>query len=504
VDFDHDSGSLLSSNTGFIIVAGTGGLQVPTGTTAQRPATAGFGTIRINSSTSSLEFYNNSTWQSFGVGVTSVALTLPSIFSVSGSPITTAGTLTATLTSQSSNTVLAAPSGSAGTPAFRALSINDLSNVAAGSAVNTNLLSFNGTNWVPTAVSNGSASGILSSWTSIGGTPQRWTQSFTHGLGTFAVVVSLFDSITNQLVLPDSLQLTSANAVLVTVASNTRSLRIVVVANGQAIAAGGSTPSSIIVQNAGSPLAGTYTAVNFAGGFSSVVDSGGGVATITAPVSVANAGGSPSLQQAALASRPAAGTAGRLFLATDTNVLFRDTGSVWTALTGGPIRTLSYVAAALDTPNSSDWVVNSLAPGIPDASFNALTVRQFSNITENGVGLLLTVPVNATVVTVTFKARAAAAVTGATNVVQPRMYRRQFPNGSAPGAWNSAVELANIPIPASSTNFIYSSQTLTLASLGWTAGQMTLVEVTRRVAGVTGGTNLAALWNLAEIQLDFQ
>lgn len=58
--------------------------------------------------------------------VTSVALSLPGIFSVSGSPVTGSGTLTGTLVSQSANLLFAAPSGSSGTPSFRALTALDL------------------------------------------------------------------------------------------------------------------------------------------------------------------------------------------------------------------------------------------------------------------------------------------------------------------------------------------------------------------------------------------
>lgn len=60
-------------------------------------------------------------------GVTSVALSLPSIFTVSGPPVTTTGTLTGTLASQTANTVFSAPNGSSGTPTFRTLALTDLS-----------------------------------------------------------------------------------------------------------------------------------------------------------------------------------------------------------------------------------------------------------------------------------------------------------------------------------------------------------------------------------------
>lgn len=63
--------------------------------------------------------------------VTSVALSLPSIFSVSGSPVTTSGTLTATLASQTQNLVFASPNGSSGTPTFRALASADIPDLSA-------------------------------------------------------------------------------------------------------------------------------------------------------------------------------------------------------------------------------------------------------------------------------------------------------------------------------------------------------------------------------------
>ena len=62
-----------------------------------------------------------------GGTVTSVALSLPGIFSVSGSPVTGSGTLTATLATQSANTIFAGPtSGGAAAPTFRAQVVADL------------------------------------------------------------------------------------------------------------------------------------------------------------------------------------------------------------------------------------------------------------------------------------------------------------------------------------------------------------------------------------------
>ena len=59
-------------------------------------------------------------------GVTSVGLAAPSIFTVSNSPVTTTGTLTLALASQTANMVFAAPNGSNGAPSFRTLAFADL------------------------------------------------------------------------------------------------------------------------------------------------------------------------------------------------------------------------------------------------------------------------------------------------------------------------------------------------------------------------------------------
>lgn len=68
--------------------------------------------------------------------VTSVALTVPSAFSVSGSPITTSGTLAVSLATQAANRVWAGPTtGADATPTFRALVAADIPDLSATYAV---------------------------------------------------------------------------------------------------------------------------------------------------------------------------------------------------------------------------------------------------------------------------------------------------------------------------------------------------------------------------------
>lgn len=84
----------------------------------------------------------NPQWAAGGGGgagsgtVTSVGLSLPSIFSVSGTPVTTSGTLTGTLNTQNINLVFAGPaSGSAATPTFRSLVPGDIPQIPISTGV---------------------------------------------------------------------------------------------------------------------------------------------------------------------------------------------------------------------------------------------------------------------------------------------------------------------------------------------------------------------------------
>lgn len=75
-----------------------------------------------------------------GGTVTSVALSLPTELTVTGSPVTTSGTLTGTWIDQNQNLIFAAPAGGTGTPSFQQIVANHLN----GSFANTNILQTDG------------------------------------------------------------------------------------------------------------------------------------------------------------------------------------------------------------------------------------------------------------------------------------------------------------------------------------------------------------------------
>lgn len=64
-------------------------------------------------------------------GVSSVALSLPNVFTVSGSPVTSSGTLSATLATQPANRIFAGPgTGADASPSFRALVATDIPDIS--------------------------------------------------------------------------------------------------------------------------------------------------------------------------------------------------------------------------------------------------------------------------------------------------------------------------------------------------------------------------------------
>ena len=140
---------LLGQGAGSAPAFGT--LGIAGGGTGQTTANAGFNSLSPLTTEGDLLYYHTSAnarlargsngqcltsngtdpvWGSCSTGsgtVTSVGMSMPSMFSVSGSPVTGSGTLTATLANQNANLIMAGPtSGNGAAPTFRALVGADL------------------------------------------------------------------------------------------------------------------------------------------------------------------------------------------------------------------------------------------------------------------------------------------------------------------------------------------------------------------------------------------
>lgn len=128
--------------------------------------------------------------------VTSVSLALPSIFSVSGSPVTSSGTLTGTLNTQSAGTALMGPvSGSAATPTFRGPLASDIAGITNASNAPAGTI---GEVISATSGSTALTSNTFTNLTSIVLTPGDWdiTGSVTLAASS-AVMTNVFGGLSN-------------------------------------------------------------------------------------------------------------------------------------------------------------------------------------------------------------------------------------------------------------------------------------------------------------------
>lgn len=166
-----------------------------------------------------------------------------------------------------------------------------------------------------------------------------------------------------------SLDSLNSTGFVVQTGAGTFAERIITVTAGQLTVSNGSGVSGNVVlglANAGS--AGTYVSVstdafgrvtsgNATQTWSTITNTPTTLAGYAISDAVLNAGGAGAISEAAFGSRPAAATAGNLFIATDTLALYRDTGATWNlvfpALTGEVTSTAGSLTTALSTTGVS-------------------------------------------------------------------------------------------------------------------------------------------------------
>jgi hypothetical protein len=102
-------------------------------------------------------------------GISSIGLSLPGEFSVSGSPLSANGTITGSWVSQAANKVFAAPSGGSGTPGFRLLVASDVPALAYVTSVGASVPS-----WLTVSGSPVTGSGTLAITATTGQTQNQF------------------------------------------------------------------------------------------------------------------------------------------------------------------------------------------------------------------------------------------------------------------------------------------------------------------------------------------
>ncbi len=198
---------------------------------------------------------------------------------------------------------------------------------------------------------------------------------------------------------------------------------------------------------------------------------------------------------------------GSLYLNRKTGQVFKKVGvgnTDWEELGAGAggLSSFLFYADQFDNPNNANWPVSALAPAEADDDNNALTVRSFDDDDEEGVGFILTVPASATSILITIKSRARTAPVGPSpETVELNIYTRDIPDNAAVATFSGPFALTPVSLPITTKFFQYDTETLTLASISITPGNLTQFEFTRDAA--EAGDDLEGDWLLAELGIQF-
>ncbi|MDD3927277.1 MAG: hypothetical protein PHT33_11535, partial [bacterium] len=152
-----------------------------------------------------------------------------------------------------------------------------------------------------------------------------------------------------------------------------------------------------------------------------------------------------------------------------------------------------------DSPNNANWAINALAPIEADEDNLALKVASYIHTAETGRGLDCIVPSGATNIIIAVKGRAKTAPATAKQIVL-KLYSRGIPDNAAVEAWSDGYELAAIDIPTNEY-YQYDSQTISLATLGLTAGRRYQFEFTRTPE--EAADTLDATWYMDSLEVSF-
>lgn len=178
--------------------------------------------------------------------------------------------------------------------------------------------------------------------------------------------------------------------------------------------------------------------------------------------------------------------------ATDTVYIYKKTGTDNALYMKG----VDANEKAFRTERTLDWYASELEEVDADAAItaNAEYAKQtaegnlyevgFVYATETAVKIAFSCPSWATRIKFKFMHRTRTSPGGSPSSWTPRYYVRTLSDGGDWSSWSSAVNFTALTLPASTTNWQFDEQTITLATLGITAGQD--VEMTLSRLASTG------------------
>ncbi len=175
--------------------------------------------------------------------------------------------------------------------------------------------------------------------------------------------------------------------------------------------------------------------------------------------------------------------------------------AIWLRTGQAILKSFQFFADQFENPVNMDWIVNALAPAIPDSINTNKIVRAFDDIAEEGVGFTIRIPAGAKSMILKPVGRALTGPPGS-RTVGLKLYQQGDPDNASQDGWAAAIQLADIDIPVTTDFYQYDSETLSLATISVNADEITHFELTRDPTPV-GGTNLVGDWLLLMLGVDF-
>lgn len=300
MDFNYTTETIIPDNTGMITIGGTQGLELPAGSTSQRPTSPAAGTLRFTTANNTLEYWNGTTWYSLvntSSGVTSFSAGTTGL--TPNTATTGAVTLAGTLNVASGGTgITAAPSsgqllignGSGYNLATLTASLGIAITNASGSITITNAGVINNVAGTGISLSGSTGTVIITNAgvTSAAAGTGISVSSSTGGVTITNTGVTSITGTANQITassstggvtlsLPSSLSLSTVSATSITDSGLTPNSFIYPGTGGLLTSTAAATNGQLLIGSTGSaPVAGTLT-----GGLGIIVTNAAGNITVT-------------------------------------------------------------------------------------------------------------------------------------------------------------------------------------------------------------------------------